>query len=127
MVLSTSTKGHGVEHVDEGHLGDGRGEQLGTLVEHGTDQQAAGAAPADDHLRGCAESVADQFLGAGDEVAEGVLLVLQLAGAVPRLAELAAAAHVGDGEDEAPLQQAQPSVAEPGVETLAIGAVAVEV
>ena len=38
---------HGIEHVDEGHLGDRRTEQFRAQVEHGTDQQAAGTAAAD--------------------------------------------------------------------------------
>src|SRR5690606_15696514 len=56
-----------------------------------------------------------------------VLLVCLLAGPVPGLAQLATAAHMGDGEGHATFQQAQASVGEPRVEAFAIGAVAVEV
>ena len=53
--------------------------------------------------------------------------MLQLAGAVPGLAQLAAAAHMGDGKHEAALQQAQARMGKPRVEAFAIGAVAVQV
>ncbi len=43
---------HGVEHVDEGHLGDQPGEELRRQIGDGADEKAAGrAAPADDPAR----------------------------------------------------------------------------
>ena len=47
------------------------------------------------------EAGVDQPVGGGDEVVEGLLLVLAHAGAVPGLALLGAAADVGDGVDAA--------------------------
>ncbi len=72
-------------------------------------------------------ALGDQVLGTGDEVAEGVVFVLLLAGAVPGFAQFAAAAHVGDGKGHAAVQQAQAGVGEPRVEAFAVGAVAVQV
>ena len=46
----------------------------------------------------------DQVLGDGDEVVEDVLLLLEHAGLVPRLAVLGAAAHVGRHPDAAALE-----------------------
>ncbi len=53
--------------------------------------------------------------------------MLQLAGAIPGFAQIAAAAHVGDGEDEASVEQRQPRVGEPGVEAVAVGAIAIQI
>src|SRR5690606_29826658 len=97
---------HGVEYIDKRHLGDGRGKQLGALVEHGTDQQATCAAAADDQLRWAGQAAGDQLFSTVNEVTEAVFLVCQLASAIPGFAELATAAHMGDSENEATLQQA---------------------
>ncbi len=53
--------------------------------------------------------------------------MLQLAGAVPGFAQITTATHMGDGEDEAAVEQRQPRVGEPGVEAVAVGAVTIEV
>ena len=57
-----------------------------------------------------------EMLGDGDEVVEHVLLLLEHAGVVPRLAVLAAAAHVGGHPDRrraraTPARQADRSAA----------------
>ena len=118
---------HGVEHVDERHFGNRTAEQLGAQVEHRAHQQATGAAATDGQAVGSRDTLGDQVFGTGDEVAEGVVLVLLLAGAVPGFAQFAAATHMGDGKGHAALQQAQARVREPRVEAFAIGAVAIQV
>ena len=67
-----------------------------------------------------------QVVGARDEVGEGVRLVLELAVVVPGPAHLGAAAHVGDGEDPAPLEEREAQHREPRVARYAVGAVAVQ-
>ncbi|MCY1437685.1 hypothetical protein D9M71_538560 [compost metagenome] len=67
------------------------------------------------------------MLGAGDEVAERVVLVLLLAGTVPGLPQFTTTSHMGDGKGHAALQQAQAGMGEPWVEAFAVGAVAIEV
>ncbi|MNF81170.1 hypothetical protein D3C84_634300 [compost metagenome] len=118
---------HGVEYVDERHFGDGGAKQLRPLIEHRADQQAAGAAAADCQLRCSGEALGDQVFGAGDKVAEGVVLVLLLAGAIPGFPQFAAATHVGNGKRHAAIQQTQARVGKPRVEAFAIGTIAVEV
>jgi hypothetical protein len=68
----------------------------------------------------------DEVLGAGDEIVKRVALVQQLAVLVPRTAHLPAAAHVGDGDDEAAVEQAQLPRIEGRIGAGAVGAVAVE-
>ena len=100
---------HRVDHVHERHAHHGGPEQLGPHVEHGADEQAAGAAALDDEPVGGGVAAGDQVLGARDEVGERVALLEHAAGIVPALAEVAAAADVGDGEGHAALEQAQPA------------------
>ncbi|MNE07711.1 hypothetical protein D3C80_1003410 [compost metagenome] len=69
----------------------------------------------------------DQVFGAGDKVAEGVVLVLLLAGAIPGFPQFAAATHVGNGKRHAAIQQTQARVGKPRVEAFAVGTIAVEV
>lgn len=63
---------------------------------------------------------------AGHEVVEGVLLGHPAAVLIPVPAQLGSAAHVRDGEDQAPVQQRQPGHREPGIGRDAVGAVAVQ-
>ena len=67
-----------------------------------------------------------QGLGHVDEVMEAVLLVQQLAILVPLATQLLAAAHMGDGIDEAAIEQGETRRAEVGVHAGAIGAVAID-
>ena len=66
------------------------------------------------------------MLGAGDEIGEGVHLAMHAAGIVPGLAEFAAAADVGDGEDHAAVEQTEAIGAERNGHGEAVAAVAVE-
>ena len=60
---------HGGDAVDEGHLGHQAAEELGRLVGHGADEQAAGrSAPADQPAR-AGDPRVQHVAGAGDEVA----------------------------------------------------------
>ena len=99
----------GVEHrrddVDERHFGDDRREQVGAQVGHRAHEEAAGTSAASHEARGRRIPVRDQVLRAGDEVGEGVGLVLEPSGLVPRATHLAAAPDVGDREDEAAVEQ----------------------
>ena len=70
------------------------------------DQQAAGAA-ALIARRSCATcTCGDQVLGAAMKSVKVFFLFIILPGVVPRLAQVAAAADVGDGVDHAAVEQA---------------------
>ncbi len=117
---------HGVEHVDEGHVGDDPGEQLRREVGHRPHQHPAGRpAVGDDALLGRVAGL-DQRPRAGDEVREGVGLLLALAVEVPAPALLGAAADMGDRVDEAAVDEAQQVRAERRRHQRSVGAVAVE-
>jgi hypothetical protein len=62
----------------------------------------------------------------GDEVAEAVHLLLALAVLVPAIALVLAAAHMGDGVDEVPINDAERVGGEAGRNRQAIGAIAVK-
>src|SRR5574341_455482 len=66
------------------------------------------------------------MLTAGDVIGEGVLLLEQPAVFVPGPAQVFAAAYVGDGVDEPPVQETHPRRVEEWVRADAVGAVAVE-
>ena len=118
---------HGVQDIDERDFDDGSAEQLGAEVEHRPHQQAAGAATAGDKLRGLGVAGAGEILGASDEVGERGLLVLHAASFAPRFAELAAAANVGDGENDAPVQQTEARERKTRRHAAPVAAVAVKV
>ena len=113
---------HRVEHVDEGYVGDDAGEQLRREVRGRAHQHAAmgddAALPRIARL--------DQRPAAGDEVGEGVGLLLALALEIPVPTLLGAAADMGDGVDEAAIDEAEQVGAEPRRHQRAVGAVAVE-
>src|SRR5581483_5823907 len=92
----------------------------------GPDQQPAGAATEDRQAPGRGPALLDEVLGAGDEVGEGVHLVAELAGLIPRPAHLAAAPDVADGPHEAPVEEAEAQGREAGVGARLVGPVAVE-
>ena len=102
-------------------------EQVRALGQAGADQQAAVGAAADGEFGRGRVAIGDQPFGGGDEVVEDVLLVVLLARLVPRLAVLAAAAQVGDGQDAARLQPDDLAGAERGRQGDVEAAVAVQV
>ena len=87
---------------------DDGAEEIGTHVGDGAHEQSAGAAAFDDEavFRSVAVS-ASRCSALVDEVGEGVLLMHHAAGVVPGLAEVAAAADVRDGHDDAAIEQAR--------------------
>ena len=99
-------------------------DELGVLREHRAHQQAAVAAALDRELRRASVAALDQVPQHGGEVVEHVLLLRQVAGLVPRLAVLAAAAQVGDRDDDAVVEQHAPGRIEAGLEADAVAAVA---
>ncbi len=84
-------------------------EEIGPHVDDRAHQQTAGRAALDGHARRVAVARRGQMLDGGDEVGEGVALDEHLAGVVPRLAQVAAAADVRVGHDHAAIEQAQAS------------------
>ena len=93
-------------------MGEDGAEEIGTHVGDRAHQQAAGRAAFDGHARGVAVAGGGQVLDGGDEVSEGVALDQHLAGVVPGLAQVAAAADVRVGHDHAAIEQAEPIGAE---------------
>jgi len=118
---------HGVNDVNERHVDDGGLEQVRAQIEHCSHQQAASTATFDAELIGRGITLGDQVLGAGDEVGEGVHLLLQLAVITPSFAHVAAATNVSDGIDIAAVEQTDSSAAEAGGDGDAVRAVGVEV
>ena len=118
---------HGVHDVDEGDVGDDGAEEIGAQVGDGAHQQAAGRAAFDGDARGVAVAGGGEVLDGGDEVGEGVALDEHFAGVVPGLAEVAAAADVRIGHDDAAIEQAEAVGAEAERQRVAVGAVAVDV
>ncbi len=70
-------------------------------------KQAAGGAAFDGYTGGVAVAVGGEVFDGGDEVGEGVALDEHFAGVVPGLAEVAAAADVSVGDDNAAIEQAE--------------------
>ena len=104
------------QHVVDADVRDHRPEELRVLREHRAHEEPAVAAALDGEPPGARVPGRHQVLGAGDEVVEHVLLLRRLPGVVPGLAELAAAAQVGVGEDAAVVEpEPQAAGRTPGV------------
>ena len=67
------------------------------------------------------------MFGTGNKVAERVVFMFLLARAIPRFAQLAAAAHMGNGKRHAALKQTQACMGKPRVKAFAIGAVTIQI
>ena len=117
---------HGVEHVDERHFGDDAGKQFAGAVGDRAHQHAAGAAAMADDAFCAGVFRIDQRPGAGGEIVKAVGLLLALAVEIPAPALVGAAADMGDGIDEAAVDQRQPVGVERGRHRHAVGAVAVK-
>ena len=118
---------HGVEHVDERHVGDDAGEQVGRHVGDRAHQHAAGrAAMGDDAAARACSLLATRCSPAAMKSVKVFGLLLALAVRVPALALVRAAAHMGDGVDEAAVDQRQAVGRERCRHGDAVGAVAVE-
>jgi hypothetical protein len=117
---------HGVEHVDEGHLDEGRVEELGAEVEHRAHQEPTCAPTGDGELAGRGVALGHEQLPAGDEVREGGALVRQPPLVVPAVSVLAAAAHVREGQHDAAVEQREGVALEAGLQRVAVCAVGLE-
>ena len=117
---------HGVDHVDERHVGDHGAEQLGPHVHHGAHEQAP-RAPAVRHQAVAARVLeAHEFLAHVDVVPERVQLVHHFAVVVPAASHLLPAADVGDRVDEAAIHETQDVRVERRLDRRPVRAVGVE-
>src|SRR5262249_19875394 len=87
---------------------------------------ATGAAAMGDDAPARSESCAGEMLSDSDKVGESVDLLVALAVLVPAITLVLAAAHMGDGVDEAAIDEAQRIGGETGRNRHAVGAVAIE-
>ena len=99
----------------------------GPHVDDRAHQQAARRPALDRHALRIAVALRSQMLHAGNEIGERVALHQHLAGVVPRLAQVAAAADVRIRHHHAAIEQAQPVGAESQRQRIPIGPVAVDI
>ena len=102
------------QHVHHADSGQRRCEQVGPLIHHRADEQAAIGPPLDCETVSRCDVLGDQIFAGRDEIVEHVLLVRPPAGIVPGLAIFAAAADVRDREDAAHVDPGQPARLEGG-------------
>ena len=115
------------EHVDEGHLGDDAGEEVGRHVGDRAHQHAAGrAALARRSCRATCSPRATRCSAAAMKSVKVLALCSRLPLSYQPIALVLAAADMGDGVDEAAIDQRQPVDREAGGDRDAVGAVAVE-
>src|SRR5690554_1174002 len=89
------------QHVQDADTGNSCREQVGPLIDDRSDQQpAVGFALNGQPVRRCNAFALQEFAG-GDEVIEGVLLLLSAPGIVPSLSVFSATTNVRDGVDAA--------------------------
>ena len=117
---------HRVDHVHEGDVGNHRLEQVGAHVDDRAHEQPAGAASADRQPVALRVALRHQVLGGGDEIGERVLLVEQPPLLVPLTPHLLTAADVGDGVNDAAVEQAHQVRAERRIGADPVGAVRVQ-
>ena len=118
---------HGVQDVDERHLGDDAAPQLGPQVGDRAHQHAAGAAALDRDPAGAACSPrATRYSAQAMKSVKLLGFSVELAVAVPAVAHLVAATDMGVGEGDAAVEEAEARGRERRVEPVAVGAVAVE-
>ena len=117
---------HRGQDVDERHLGDDRREILRRHVGDRAHQQSARRAALRDQPVMPGEALRHQVPGGGDEVGERVRLSLALAGLVPAVALVLAAANMGDRIDEAAVDQGQDVCVEGSRYGDAVGTVAID-
>ncbi len=98
---------HGVQHVDEGDMGNDHAKKLGAHVRHRAHEEPASAAALNHEFFRRRVSMRNQVFGSSDKVRERIALLFHAASVVPRLSELAASADVRDGVDHATVQQAR--------------------
>ena len=113
----------GVEDIDKGNARDDAGEQVGPHVGNRAHQRAARGIAERHDASGRPVAGFGQIFGDRDEIRESVDLVLAASGIVPTLALFAPAADVGDGVDEAAVDQREQIGIEIGLEEIAVGTV----
>ena len=118
---------HGVEHVDEGHVGHDGAVLLRILVDDRAHQLAACGPAAGGNLALGGVALLDQAAADIDEVVESVGALEHLALQVPAPAEVVAAADMRDGIGEAAVDQAEARGRKAGRHGIAIGAIGIKV
>ena len=88
-------------------MGNDSAKQVGTEVDDGAHQQPSRGPAFNGHARRIAVARGGQVLDGCNEVSEGVALDQHFSGVVPGLAQVAAAANVRIGHDEAAIEQAE--------------------
>ena len=106
-VSGSDASQHRVDDVHERDLRDDGMEEVGPHVRDRAHEEAARASALDDEPVFRRDLLRDERLRGRDEVGERVLLLQHLPVVVPLLAHLAAAADVRDGDDDAPVEEAQ--------------------
>ena len=112
LVVLTGGEGHLLiqhagEHIHKGDGGNHATIEFGGHVDDGAHQQTTGAAPLGENLLRRPVTLRHQRAGHGDKIGKGVLLGQQPSIFIPAAPQLLAAAHMGQGKDETPIQQAQ--------------------
>src|SRR5208282_287704 len=101
-------------------------EKVRPHVGDSSHQEASGAPAAYDEAVSGGPTIADELLGAGNEIFECVHFVHQPSLLVPGPSHFPAAAHVRYGENEPALEQVQPRLRKGGVDGDLVAAVAVK-
>ena len=96
---------HGVQDVDERHVGDDAEEEVRRHVGDNAHQHAARGAAVGDDAATAGEAELHEMFARRDEIVEGVKLLVQLAVGVPMVAFVLAAADMRDGVDEAAVDE----------------------
>src|SRR5438309_457435 len=86
----------GAQRIVDADMRNGHASEFGMLGEEGAHEQTAVAGAFDGEFAGLSVAGVDEVFSASGEVVEDILLFGQVAGLVPFLTELAAAAQVGD-------------------------------
>ena len=116
---------HGGDHVNKGHGGDDAMKDLGCHVDGGAHEQATGTATVTVYAIGIGPGRGFQICRGINVVGEGILLVEQFAVLIPLAPQFLSSPDMGNGPDEAAIEQTQPTAAEGRPTAGAIGAVGV--
>ncbi len=111
---------------EQGTPSTAAGEEVGAFGDGATDQNSSRRLAPDTEMRSRGVFGVDEVLSSGNEIAPGIRLGQFFTSQMPPLAELAAAAHMGDGKHAATLEPGHVAAAEGGREGVSIGAVANE-
>ena len=100
------------------------GEKVGREIGDGAHEQAAGAAALSHDPPWAGKALGDQESRRGEEIAKSVRLLVELAVLVPAPAFVRAAAHMGDREHEAAVDEREPVGRKTRLGRITVGAVA---